>query len=124
MPAETTLANGHIPDTAGPLAKQPGDVGRLIRQTDLFRRMAVSDATGYRLASAGKIGPQPIRVGGGVKYHLAEVVAWLAHRRPDGTLYDRQSWPAAWVRVLHSVEAGMADQGDWEARHRAQHRKG
>jgi predicted DNA-binding transcriptional regulator AlpA len=76
------------------------DPNRLIRQRDLFvNRMAVSMATGHRLTAAGKIGPRPIRVGSSVRYFLPEVLAWLAHRRPDGQLHDRHTWSAVWTQL-------------------------
>jgi predicted DNA-binding transcriptional regulator AlpA len=82
-------------------------VGRLIRQTGsdgLFARLAVSKATGHRLAAAGRIGPRPIRLTRtSVRYDLAEVLAWLAHRRPDGQLHDARTWPAVWAAILKSL---------------------
>jgi predicted DNA-binding transcriptional regulator AlpA len=76
------------------------DHGRLIRQAELWQRLAVSPATGFRLASAGKIGPRPIRVGpGSVRYHLAEVLTWLERRLPDGSLHDRRTWPPVWAAL-------------------------
>jgi predicted DNA-binding transcriptional regulator AlpA len=76
-----------------------GQTGRLIRQTGpdgLFARLSVSKATGHRLIAAGKVGPRPIRLGGSLRYHLGEVMAWLEHRRPDGQLHDARTWPAVW----------------------------
>jgi predicted DNA-binding transcriptional regulator AlpA len=71
--------------------------GRLIRLAELFERLGVSKATGHRLAAAGRIGPEKVRVGAGaIRYHLEEVLAWLANRKPDGTLYDARTWPSIW----------------------------
>jgi hypothetical protein len=76
----------------------PADPFRLIRQADLFERMAVSDATGHRLRAAGKVGPRPVRLSG-VRFYLPEVLAWLQHRRPDGSLHDARTWPAVWAQL-------------------------
>jgi hypothetical protein len=77
------------------------DPDRLIRQAELFvERMAVSAATGHRLRAAGKIGPRPVKVSGQViRYYLPEVLAWLRHRRPDGSLHDAKTWPAVWAQL-------------------------
>jgi predicted DNA-binding transcriptional regulator AlpA len=106
-PTQLSLAgneNGHTTDLlttrraespAATILSAP--TGRLIRQAELFQRLGVSKATGHRLAAAGLIGPQKVRVGAGaVRYHLEEVLAWLANRKPDGTLYDARAWPAMW----------------------------
>jgi predicted DNA-binding transcriptional regulator AlpA len=76
------------------------DPYRLIRQAELFERMSVSEATGHRLRSAGKIGPRPVKAGGQiVRYYLPEVLAWLRHRRPDGSLHDAKTWPGMWAQL-------------------------
>jgi predicted DNA-binding transcriptional regulator AlpA len=84
--------------------------GRLIRQNGpdgLFGRLAVSKATGHRLLASGKIGPRPIRLGSSsVRYDLTEVLAWLAHRRPDGQLHDAKSWPAVWEGLRRQKGGG------------------
>jgi predicted DNA-binding transcriptional regulator AlpA len=105
-PSVRLAANGATTRPASDGAPQPAEVsrqvssvadpGRLIRQAELFERMAVSEATGYRLRSAGKIGPRALKVGGGIRYHLPEVLAWLQHRRPDGSLHDARTWPPVW----------------------------
>jgi predicted DNA-binding transcriptional regulator AlpA len=85
--------------TAAPAPPAPSgeaQVGRLIRQQELFQRLAISKATGHRLAAAGKIGPKPIRLGGCLRYDLDEVLTWLHSRRPDGTLHDTRSWATVW----------------------------
>jgi predicted DNA-binding transcriptional regulator AlpA len=71
--------------------------GQLMRQRDLFALLAVSKATGHRLAAASKIGPRPIRLGAAcLRYDHLEVLAWLANRRPDGSLHDARTWPTVW----------------------------
>jgi predicted DNA-binding transcriptional regulator AlpA len=78
----------------------PEPTRRLIRQRELFDRLAVSSATGHRLVSAGKIGPRPIRLSvQTLRYDLVEVLAWLRHRRPDGSLHDVRTWPAVWASL-------------------------
>lgn len=86
------------------VAKDATPVGvlgaRLIPQAELFRdRLNVSKPTGHRMASAGKIGPRPIRVGGLVKYLAEEVDAWLRNPRPDGSLHDAKAWSAVWAAL-------------------------
>src|SRR5262249_46683182 len=75
------------------------EIGRLIRQSELFERLAVSKSTGHRLIASRKIGPRPIRLGGGVRYHLAEVTSWLGNRRPDGDVHDATTWPAIYASL-------------------------
>src|SRR5262245_32056171 len=79
--------------------------GRLIRQGELFQRLSVSKATGHRLVAARKIGPRAIRLAG-VRYDLEEVLAWLQHRRPDGSLHDQQTWPAVWQSLCRQKGGG------------------
>jgi predicted DNA-binding transcriptional regulator AlpA len=102
MPAEPLrLCPADPAPTVDALRDLPvAEPGRLIRQAELFRRLAVSDATGHRLRAAGKIGPRPIRLGAGcLRYDLAQVLAWFRHPRPDGSLHDARSWPAVWAQL-------------------------
>lgn len=46
-----------------------------------------------RMKASGQIGPPEVRVGGSVRWHRAEVEAWLAHRTPAGELHDGKAWP-------------------------------
>lgn len=75
------------------------DDDRLIGQKTLFQKMDVGASTGARMQAAGLIGPARIIVGGLIKYHAAEVAAWLANRRPDGSLYDARSWSPIWAQL-------------------------
>jgi predicted DNA-binding transcriptional regulator AlpA len=79
--------------------------GQQLRQLALFRLLAVSKATGHRLAAAGKLGPRPVRLGGCLRYDLREVLAWLEARRPDGTLHDAKTWPAVWAAMRRERRA-------------------
>ena len=61
--------------------------------------MGLGTSTFDKLRAAGRIGPPVIRLGGSVRWHRAEIEAWLAHRAPSGELYDATSWPAIWMQL-------------------------
>jgi predicted DNA-binding transcriptional regulator AlpA len=56
---------------------------------DAARLCAVSVPTWYRLRSAGKIGPVPIRLGGRVLWRVEELTEWVRLGCPS-----RQEWEA------------------------------
>jgi predicted DNA-binding transcriptional regulator AlpA len=73
---------------------------RLIKLADLFVALAVSKSTGHRLLASGRVGPRPIRLTAGtVRFDGAEVAAWMATRKPDGSFHDSQSWPPVWAAI-------------------------
>ena len=43
----------------------------------------ISRATWHRLRAAGKIGPQPVRLGRALRWRTAEVTAWVEAGAPD-----------------------------------------
>jgi predicted DNA-binding transcriptional regulator AlpA len=71
-------------------------VQSMIQQQEVYHMLGISLPAGQRFASAGKIGPKPIRIGRCVRYAREEVQCWIANSRADGTLHDRASWPAVW----------------------------
>src|SRR5437763_1981135 len=73
------------------------DHARLIDRDDLARRLTIGLSTLDRLRAAGRIGPRPVRVGGAVRFLLAEVAAWLSAPAPNGELYDAATWPTVWA---------------------------
>jgi predicted DNA-binding transcriptional regulator AlpA len=96
---EVPALDGAAPSRAEPIPP----TGQLIRQRELFGRLAVSSATGHRMVAAGRIGPRPIRLSRGcVRYDQEEVLAWIQCRRPDGSLHDAQTWPAVWASLRKS----------------------
>lgn len=76
----------------------PADTGRLIDRDELARRLCVGVSTLDRLRAAGKVGPRAIKCGG-VRFLLAEVIAWLSTPTPAGELYDAATWPAVWAAM-------------------------
>ncbi len=70
--------------------------GQMIKRADIWELLRISSATGERLVAAGKIGPRAVRLGGCLRYSLAEVLAWLDTRRQDGQLHDARTWPFIW----------------------------
>jgi predicted DNA-binding transcriptional regulator AlpA len=77
--------------------------------SELLDRRAVAALLGIgastfdRLRASGKIGPQPVRLGGAIRWHRPEVLAWLAHRDPACDLYDADTWPAVWAAIRTRV---------------------
>jgi hypothetical protein len=54
------------------LGRSPSDDARYVSRAELYRRLDVSEPSGDRLASGGRIGPRPI-YSAGVKYYLAGI---------------------------------------------------
>lgn len=102
IPVETSIPNKKgTSSLASETLNSESPKGRLIRQPELFKRIAVSPATGARMKALGKIGPQPIRLSAGcLRYSLEEVLAWLNSRRSDGSLHDAKTWPPVWASLL------------------------
>ncbi len=71
----------------------------LIGLKDLARLMALGESTFERLKATPEIGPQPVRIGGSLRWERAEVNAWLRHRTQRGDLYDAKTWPAVWKQI-------------------------
>jgi predicted DNA-binding transcriptional regulator AlpA len=59
----------------------------LISDTEAARLCGVSRATWHRLRAAGKIGPQPIRLGRAVRYLRSDVEKWAASGCPDSATW-------------------------------------
>jgi excisionase family DNA binding protein len=51
----------------------------LLTAAQLAAKLNISQRTLWRLRSAGKV-PQPLRLGGIVRWHVDDVEAWLAAR--------------------------------------------
>lgn len=76
------------------LAESRHPPGELLDRPGLAAALNVGVSTLDKLAAAGEIGPRPFKVGGGVRWHRAEVRLWLGHRDGRGELYDADRWPA------------------------------
>ncbi|QEL20404.1 helix-turn-helix transcriptional regulator [Limnoglobus roseus] len=61
--------------------------------------MAIGESTLERLKATPQIGPQPVRLGGSVRWNRAEVTAWLGRRNHRGELFDARTWPAVWKQI-------------------------
>ena len=83
---------------------EPGDHSRLIDRDELARRLSVGVSTLDRLRATGKVGPHPIRVGGAVRFRMAEVASWLATPAPSGELHDSEIWPPIWAAIQRRAE--------------------
>jgi predicted DNA-binding transcriptional regulator AlpA len=55
----------------------------LIPDTEAARLCGIARATWHRLRAAGRVGPQPVRLGRAVRYRRSEVEAWAAAGCPD-----------------------------------------
>jgi predicted DNA-binding transcriptional regulator AlpA len=73
----------------------------LIPDTEAARLCGIARATWHRLRAAGRIGPQPVRLGRAVRYRRVEVVAWAAASCPDA-----RTWAA--MQALEGRRAARA----------------
>jgi predicted DNA-binding transcriptional regulator AlpA len=78
----------------------------LIAKDELAVMLVTTPATIDRMRAAGKLGPQPFRVGG-LKWDRAEVLAWIANPVRPGELADAEQWPA----VRQMIERRKAKAG-------------
>ena len=53
----------------------------LISADELARRLAISKRSLWRLRSAGEL-PQPIRLGGAIRWRLEDITKWIADGCP------------------------------------------
>jgi prophage regulatory protein len=60
-----------------------GEFPSLITAKELAALLQVSTRTVWRLRKAGEI-PEPLRIGGMVRWRLDAVHAWLSEKRPSG----------------------------------------
>lgn len=66
----------------------------LIDRAAFAALLSIAESTFDRCRAAGLIGPQPLRIGGALRWHRDDVERWLAARASVGTLYDADAWPA------------------------------
>jgi predicted DNA-binding transcriptional regulator AlpA len=69
--------------------ENPSAESLLIRSTNAAGLCGISRATWHRLRAAGKLGPEPIRLGRSVLYRRTEVESWAEAGCPD-----RATWRA------------------------------
>jgi predicted DNA-binding transcriptional regulator AlpA len=74
------------------------DQARLIDRDEFAQRLSVGVSTLDRLRAAGKVGPRAIKCGG-IRFHLAEVTAWLATPTAAGELHSAATWPPVWAAL-------------------------
>jgi hypothetical protein len=101
-PQQAATGGSTVPAGDRPVPPVPDLPGQTITPADLAGMLKVSKKTVERWRKAGKIGPQAIPVSPQtIRYDLAECVAWVRNRRPDGPLHDAKTWPQVW-RVLQA----------------------
>ncbi len=71
--------------------------GGLLDKEQVAALTALGESTVDRHRAAGLFGPADVRVGGALRWRRAEVLAWIAHPRPDGELMDRATWTPVWA---------------------------
>lgn len=64
--------------------------------------MKIGESTFERLKATPDVGPQPVRIGGSLRWNRAEVVAWLNNPNHRGELHDAKTWPAVWRQLRGS----------------------
>ena len=82
------------------LADARPEPAALLDRPALAALLDIGVSTLDRMKAAGQIGPPEVRVGGSVRWHRAEVEAWLAHRTPAGELRDGKAWPSVWPQLI------------------------
>lgn len=81
MPIDTPTVQPAAPPPAAPVA------ALLIPDTEAARLCGIARATWHRLRAAGRVGPQPVRLGRAVRYRRAEVEQWAAAGCPDAATW-------------------------------------
>ncbi|MFO0825911.1 MAG: helix-turn-helix domain-containing protein [Gemmataceae bacterium] len=76
----------------------------MLSRDDLAALLGVGVSTLDRYRALGEIGPQPVSLGGQLRWRRLEVLAWLAHRDHRGELHTTATWPAIWA--AHQRKAG------------------
>ncbi|MGE0608309.1 MAG: helix-turn-helix transcriptional regulator [Pirellulales bacterium] len=66
------------------------DLGLLVSADGLAQMLDLSVRTLWRLRSAGKI-PAPMKLGGSVRWRLADIHAWIAAGCPEHNGYSKKS---------------------------------
>lgn len=84
-----------IRDLLATTARPPAE---LLGREELAAVLGMGVSTLDRAKAAGQIGPKPFQCSG-LKWHRAEVLAWLAHRDHRGELYDADTWPPVWAAL-------------------------
>jgi excisionase family DNA binding protein len=59
------------------MTSEPAEPPLLITAAETARLLSISTRTLWRLLSAGRV-PRPVRLGGAVRWRLAEVQTWTA----------------------------------------------
>ena len=75
------------------LAAPPSE---LIDRETLAAMLMLGVSTLDTQRAAGRIGPQPVRVGGSIRWQRDEVAAWLRTPTASGELHDAKTWPHVW----------------------------
>jgi predicted DNA-binding transcriptional regulator AlpA len=75
-----------VPPTAPHASDSPAPP-LLIPDAEAARLCGIGRATWHRLRAAGRIGPQPVRLGRAVRYRRAEVERWAAAGCPDAATW-------------------------------------
>jgi predicted DNA-binding transcriptional regulator AlpA len=86
--------------TDAPAIVPPAGEALLIAATEAARLCGLSSRTWHRLRAAGRIGPQPVRLGRAVRYRRAEVMAWCGACCPDA-----RTWAAMEAMGRRSARA-------------------
>ena len=78
------LENGHARrnDQQRTTLRPPNHPRCLLSAQTLAKRLAVSVRTLWRLRSSGKL-PEPVRLGGAVRWRTADIDAWVAAGCPE-----------------------------------------
>lgn len=64
---------------------------QLLSVKELAKMLSLSKRQVHRLRSAGKIGPEELRIGGSIRFRVDEVCLWLSS---TPSCADRKTWQA------------------------------
>lgn len=69
------------------MTEQPQTTHGAITAKDYARRYSLSQRTIFRLSAAGKL-PRPVRIGGAVRWRLADIELWEKLGCPDRATFE------------------------------------
>lgn len=68
----------------------------MIGRTEFAQLCGISAKTLDTHRATGRIGPQPVRLGGSLRWNRLEVEEWLKRRTARNELPDARAWAAIW----------------------------
>jgi len=100
----TTSVVASFDDLLELLTERLAPPAELLTRESFAALLDMGVSTFDRLRETGDIGPRPVRLGGGLRWHRDEVRTWLKHRDPAGELHDAKTWPTIWQAICRRTQ--------------------